>query len=532
MNTHPSAPQVPGKLIAALVPLLMLGACVVGPQYKKPDTPVPPEFRAQVTPADSQSFADLPWWTVFKDAALQGLITKALASNYDLQVAVARIEQARAQVDIAQSQGLPQIGYGGTAETASAFIPGALTKNGKSGTTTYGAFEGLLNAAWELDLWGRIRHTTEAAQASLYGQEDVRRGVMLTLVSDLAADYFKLLELDQELVIARDSAETYKKTLDLFTYRFEGGKDSRLPVERAQAAYESANAAIHSATLQIGQLENAISILVGDYPRAIERGRSLAEQSTPQTPTGTTTTLLQRRPDILHAEQNMIAANAEVGVAVANFFPRVGLSAFAGGDAVHVAGAWQTFSVWDLALNLAGPIYSGGRLQAAYHQSQSYWDETVAQYKQIVLSAFRETSDALVAQRNLGPRRIALESQVGALRHSADLAMLRYQAGRASYFEVLEAQQELFPAENDLAQTERDQLVAVVNLYKALGGGWDQKEAVPAAQMTNNAAAAAPEQIAAATASTPAQAPPSTEVAAATTAGPAAQPTTSPATGK
>ena len=516
----------------SLLPILLLGGCVVGPQYKKPDLAVPSEFRAQVTPADSQSFADLPWWSVFKDAALQGLITKALASNYDLQVAVARIEQARAQVDIAESQGLPQIGYGGTAEAANAFVPGILTKNGKSGTTSYGAFEGLLNAAWELDLWGRIRHTTEAAQANLYGQEDVRRGVMLTLVSDLAADYFKLLELDQELTIARDSAETYKKTLDLFTYRFEGGKDSRLPVERAQAAYESANAAIHAVTLQIGQLENAISILVGDYPRTIERGRSLADQSTPQTPTGSTTSLLQRRPDVLHAEQNMIAANAQIGVAVANFFPRVGLSAFVGGDAVHVAGAWQTFNVWNLALNLAGPIYSGGALQAAYHQSQAYWDETVAQYKQIVLTAFRETSDALVAQQTLGPRRIALQGQVAALRHSVDLAVMRYQAGRASYFEVLEAQQQLFPAENELAQTERDQLVAVVNLYKALGGGWDQKEAVPAAQLTSNSAGAATEPSPSAPGARATQSPSPTEVAAAGATSPAAQPNAGSSTGK
>jgi multidrug efflux system outer membrane protein len=480
MNMVPSTAHLAKKCLGTLLPLLLMGGCVVGPDYHKPDTPVPAEFRAQVTPAESQSFADLPWWSVFNDTALQGLITKGLTSNYDLRIAVSRIEQARAQVDIVESEGNPQVGYGGTAEAANAFVPTPGEKKGR--TVTYGRFEGLLNAAWELDLWGRIRHATESAEAHLLGQEDVRRGVMLTLVSDLAADYFRLLELDQELSIAQESARTYKNTLDLFRFRYEAGKDSRLPVERAQAAYEFSNATIHELQRQIGQLENAISTLVGDYPRPIQRGRSLREQSAPRTPTGSTTALLQRRPDILNAEQGMIAANADIGVAVANFFPRIGLSAFLGGDAVNIASAWQTFGVWNLALNLAGPIYSGGRLEAAYQERQAYWDETVSQYKLTVLTAFKETSDALIAQQTLAPQRISLQAEVAALRHSAELALMRYDAGRASYFEVLEAQQQLFPAEDALAQTERDQLVAVVNLYKALGGGWDQREVRPVDQ--------------------------------------------------
>jgi multidrug efflux system outer membrane protein len=182
--------------------------------------------------------------------------------------------------------------------------------------------------------------------------------------------------------------------------------------------------------------------------------------------------LLQRRPEILEAEQNMIGANAEIGVAVANFFPRIGLSAFVGEQGINIASSWQTFNVWNAALSLAGPIFSGGRLTEEYHERQAYWDETVAQYKAKVLAAFHETADALVAQQTLGPRRTALQSRVRALQDSSDLALLRYDAGRASYFEVLEAQQQLFPAEDALAQTERDQLIAVVNLYKALGGGW------------------------------------------------------------
>ena len=221
----------------------------------------------------------------------------------------------------------------------------------------------------------------------------------------------------------------------------------------------------------IAQQENALSVLAGGYPKAIERGRGLTEQSMPPTPLGSTTALLQRRPDIAAAEQNMMEANAEIGVAMANYIPRVGLSALAGGQGVYLNG-WNGFGLWSLAAGVAGPLYTGGRLQAITRERQAYWDETVAQYKKTILSAFNETSDALIAQQTLVARRAALERQVGDLRRSSDLASMRYDAGRASYFEVLEAQQQLFPAEDALAQTQRDQLVAVVSLYKALGGGW------------------------------------------------------------
>jgi len=456
------------RCIALSLPALLMTGCVVGPDYKKPDVPVPSDFRAQITPVDAGSFADLPWWSVFNDTALQNLIKEALKNNHDLEVAVARIEEARTQVEQVESEGRPQIGYGASAMGEKTIIP----QRNSFGTATYGSFAGLLNAAWEFDIWGRIRHATEAAQANVLAQEDVRRGVILTLVSDVAADYFQLLELDRELAIAEESVRTYKKTLDLFNLRFSSGKDSKLPVERAQAAYDASNADVQDLKRRIAQQENAISTLVGAYPRNIERGRVLVDQTTPVTPLGSTTALLQRRPDILQAEQGMIAANAEIGEAVANFYPKIGLSTFLGGQGIDLAGLWGSFGVWNVAAALAGPIYSGGRLEAEYRERQAFWDETVAQYKQTVLVAFRETSDALVAQQNLAPQRVSLQSQVASLQHSSELALQRYESGRASYFEVLEAQQQLFPAEDTLAQTQRDQLISVVNLYKALGGGW------------------------------------------------------------
>src|SRR5215469_14316871 len=474
------------RSIVLLLALALLGGCSptsepkgfwgklwkieVGPDYKAPDPAPVAEFRSQIGPSENASLADLPWWGVFEDPQLQQLIAEALAHNYDLQLAVARVEQARSEVWIAASPFYPQAGYqvfGGREKT---FTP--LENSG--GNLTFNAFGWFLNATWELDVWGRIRRSTEAARANLFAQEDVRRGVMLTLVSDLATGYFRLIELDRELAIAHESAKTYKETLDLFTQRFQFGRDSKLPVERAQAAYDSSIANIAALQRAIIQQENAISILLGAYPGEIERGVDLTNQVMPNAPVGLTTDLLQRRPDIMQAEQTMIGANAEIGVAVANFFPRVGLSALYGGQSPNIGDVVnENFSIWNIAAGVAGPIFQGGRILETYHAQQAFWDGTIAQYKQTILVAFREVSDALIAQQTLIAQRTAQEHQVAALREAVELALLRYNVGRASYFEVLEAEQLLFPAQDALAQTQRDQLLAVVNLYKALGGGWN-----------------------------------------------------------
>jgi multidrug efflux system outer membrane protein len=301
---------------------------------------------------------------------------------------------------------------------------------------------------------------------------------MLTLVSDGASGYFHLLELDRELEIAQESSRTYAQTLNLFRQRFQYGQDSKLPVKRAEAAYESSLADIAVRQRAIVQQENAISILLGEYPRSIDRGIALTRQTAPSTPVGLTTALLTRRPDILQSEQSMISANAEVGVAVANFFPRIGLSAFYGGQSTSIDRVFDnSFSIWNIAADITGPIFQGGQLIQSYYAQQAYWDGAIAQYKQTVLTAFREVSDALVAEETLVSQRASQEREIEALRESVDLSLLRYNAGRASYFEVLEAEQLLFPAEDQLAVTQRDQLLAVVNLYKALGGGWNLTDA-------------------------------------------------------
>ena len=460
--------------VPMLLAAVMLAGCTVGPDYKRPDVMTPGQFRSQIGPAEASSIADLPWWQVFTDKALQSLITEALTENYDLKAAVARIEQARQLVGVARADAYPQVGYGVGASRQKEFVP--FEQIGKN--ITFNSFGAAINAAWEIDVWGRIRRSTEAAQANLLAREDVRRGVMLTLVSDVATAYFALIELDRELAIARDSADTYRKTLDLFTQRFQSGKDSKLPVVRAQASYDSSTATIAALNRAIVQQENALSVLLGTDPRSIERGIRLADQTLPAAPVGLTTDLLQRRPDILQAEHVMIGANAQIGVAVANYFPVIGLGALFGAQAPHVDDVLKSnFNVWSIGANLTGPIFQGGRLNAQYHAQKAFWDETIAQYKETILVAFQETSNALIAQQTLVGQRAALQSQVDSLRQSVDLAFERYNGGRAAYFEVLEAEQQLFPSEDALAQTQRDQLLAVVNLYKALGGGWNLKDA-------------------------------------------------------
>ena len=473
MDTRASLRLMSRRLPAVLLMTVTVAGCMVGPEYRRPDVTPPKDFRSQVAPAEASSLADLPWWQVFNDKALQGLITQALAGNYDLKVAVARIDEARAQVAVVRADLYPQVGYQASAAREKSFIPLPQLQ----GNVTYNSFLAAVNATWEIDLWGRIRHSADAATASLYAQEDVRRGVMLALVSNVAASYFALIELDRQLAIAQESATVYKQTLDLFTQRFEAGRDSKLGVVRAQAAYDSSSAAIAALNRAITQQENAICVLLGIYPRAIERGTQLPQQVMPATPVGLTTDLLQRRPDIMQAEQVMVGANAQIGVAVANYFPRIGLSALYGGQGVEVSDLFKSnFSIWSLGAGLTGPIFQGGRLKANEQAQEAFWNESIAQYKQTVTVAFRETSDAMIAQQTLVTQRKALESQVQANREAVDLAMQRYTGGRANYFEVLDAEQSLFPSEDALAQTQRDQLVAVVSLYKALGGGWNLKD--------------------------------------------------------
>ena len=449
----------------------------VGPDYRRPPVDAPADFRGRIGAADAASFAELPWWDVFGDPVLQHLVQAALAGNYDLQSAIARIEESSAQVGVAASELYPQLGYQGSAERQKIFFTPTFP------TPTFNVFQGVLNVAWEIDVWGRIRRSTEAARAQYLATDEARRGVVVTLVSQVGTDYFQLLELDRELAIAHESVETYQRTLDVFTQRFLGGTDTKISTSRAAANLQASVSQIAALQRQITQQEDAVGVLLGTNPGPIDRGTPLVGQATPSTPEGLTTDLLRRRPDIRQAEQTMIAANAEIGVAVANFFPTIGLSAMYGNAGSKIENVIKNgASVWNIAANLSGPLFQGGRLIESYRAQQAFWDETIAQYRATIVQAFREVADALAAEARLAEQRKAQEAQVASLREAVNLSLSRYSTGLSNYIEVLDAEERLYPAEAALAQTERDQLLAVVSLYKALGGGWQTPGEQVAAQ--------------------------------------------------
>jgi multidrug efflux system outer membrane protein len=453
------------------ISLLALSACALGPNYKRPPVAAPAVFRGQEGVAEQASIADLPWWQVFRDPALADLIKTSLTNNYDLREAVQRIEQARAVGVQVRSAFFPQVGYEADASRGKNAIAGRPTTTlGK----TVDAFAGLLNASWEIDLWGRIRRADEAARAQILASEEAKRGVMLSLVSDVAQAYFELLELDLQLEIARRTTESFRDSLDIFRRRLEGGVASRLETARAAASLAQTAATVPNLERLIVLKENQINLLLGREPASIARGLPLTAQSSPpEIPAGLPSDLLERRPDVRQAEQNLVAANARIGVAVADFFPRLDLTSLLGFASPALSSITSGRNrVWSAAASLAGPIFQGGRLVGQYRQFQAEWEETRLRYEQTALNAFHEVSNALVSRQKLIDVRTEQANAVESLRESVSVSTQRYIAGLSSYFEVLEAQQQLFPAENSLAQTQLEQLVAIVDLYRALGGGW------------------------------------------------------------
>jgi multidrug efflux system outer membrane protein len=455
-------------LVAALLGLGALAGCAVGPNYRRPPVETPESTRGEPGPPDEASLADLPWWEVFRDPALQALIAEAIAGNHDLAAAAARVEEARNEIIVARADMFPQIGYTGQAvRQRAAIFPGAPSP-------TFNEFLGTFNLAWEIDVWGRIRRSTEAARAQYLAAEAARRGVLLTLVSDVAQAYFEMLDLDRELEITHRTTASFADTLDLFQRRYRGGIGTLLEVSRAEAALTQARAQIPNLESQVVARENQISTLLGRPPGDVARGGSLSpEQLVPTVPVGLPSQLLERRPDIQQAEQALVAANAEVGVAVASFFPKLGLTSLYGGQSAELENVVKHgANVWAIAGSLAGPLFQGGRLLGNYRAQSAAFDDAAERYEQTTVQAFAEVSDAIVARDRLARVRADLDATVTALQESVRLSLQRYTDGIANYFEVLEAQQQLFPAELALVRVQADELVAVVTLYRALGGGW------------------------------------------------------------
>ncbi len=466
-----------GPVLAAL----LLAGCAVGPNYRRPETNAPAAYRDQ-EPAGAGSLADLAWWDVYKDPRLNDLIRTALADGFDSRIAAARVEQARAIAAQVHGQLYPGIGYAGTADRGrNALLGNPYTQGG--GVTADG-FDGYLGAAWEFDLWGRVRRLDEAARAQYLGSEEGRRGVLLTLVSDVATSYYQLLELDEELAIARQATDAFGESLKLFNRQLEGGVVSRLDTASAEAAMENSAARIPDLEMQVSVKENQISVLLGSRPGPVARGARLSDGALPpDVPAGIPSDLLERRPDIRQAEYAARAANADIGVTIGGFLPKIGLSAILGGvssqlDQITSRGA----ALWSVGANVSGPLFQGGSLHGQYDQAKAAWEEAKLRYQQTALSAFGDVASALVTRQRLAEVRGSQEKAVAAYADAVRLSTQRYSAGKASYFEVIQSQLLLYPAQVALAQTKRDQFTAVVQLYKALGGGWN----MPAAGWTGN----------------------------------------------
>jgi len=456
----------------ACIVLLLAASCAVGPNYRPPAVNPPEEFRF-ATGQTTNSFGDLPWWETFRNPILQELIRTALTNNYDLKQAVARVEQARNQAIVARSPLFPQIEYAGDiARGRNALIN---TPTSLSGTVLSSAAVSL-NALWELDFWGRIRRLSESARAQYLATEDARRFVMVTLVSDLATDYFQLLGLDQEVQILRAATNAYAGTYRIFNDRRINGIASKLETDRAAAALANAAAAIPQIEIQIATTENQLNVLLGRNPGPIARG-SLTNQPqlVPEVPAGLPSELLRRRPDVLQSEQSLVAANANIGVSVANFFPQIGLTTFLGRASPELSEfTGGAGNLWDLGGTLSGPVFQGGQLRANYRAAKAKFDEAKAAYQSSVLTSFQEVSDALVTRQKLAEKYVYDGQAVVALTESVDLATQRYLNGKSSYYEVLQAQQELYPTQRAQVQTQVGELLSVVQLYKALGGGWQK----------------------------------------------------------
>jgi outer membrane protein, multidrug efflux system len=449
------------KTLSLILLVAGLSGCAVGPKYKRPALHPPDQYYTDPAPQPN-SIADLAWWELFKDPILQQLIQEALKNNYDVATAAARVEEARANAGISRSFYYPQIGYGADIGGQK----GAVVPN-----HTY--YDYNVNLAWELDLWGRIRRLNEQQRALFFASQEVQRGVWLSLVSDLAQAYFELRALDVQLQIARDTGASFQETYDLFSKKLSGGAASALETSRAEGALTNVLATIPDLERQITAQENLICLLLGKNPGPIARGAALADQNDLDVvPAGLPSTLMERRPDLRQSEQELVAANAAVGVAKANFFPVVSLTGLLGGVSPQLSGLVSSGSQWSLIGGLAGPLFTGGRLKSQYRVAFAQRDQAQISYEKSVTQAFGEVSTAIAAHQKLAEAYKQQGRSVSAYQESVRLANLRYDSGLSSYFEVIDAKLNLFPVQNTQVQYDLGRKLALVNLYRALGGGW------------------------------------------------------------
>jgi outer membrane protein, multidrug efflux system len=464
-------------LIATLVASFLTG-CTVGPNYHRPVVKPPDVFRSSpdpTPPTDLSSLADLKWFELFKDSQLQELIRTALVQNYDLRTAVARVEAARANLGITRADQFPNIAASGEITTLRNSTSGAFPlPQGVQNRTFGGVALNLLS--FEVDIWGRLRRATEAARADLLASEENRKTVITTVVSDVASTYFNLIELDSELEIARRTLTSRVGSLELIRIRRQGGVATLLELRQGEQLVYTAELAIPNIEQLIEVTENQISVLLGRSPGAITRGRSLTDQEQPPAvPPGLPSSLLERRPDLRAAEQNLVAANAIIGVAKAAYFPQISLTGFLGFQSNQLSSLFTgPTKVWQFAPQLTQPIFTAGRIGSNVRLARAQQEAALVQYEKVIQTAFVEVSDALIQYRKVREVRAKQEQLVTTLQDRSSLAYMRYRGGVDTLLNALDADRDLFDAELGLAQTRRNELLVLVQLYRALGGGWQQ----------------------------------------------------------
>jgi multidrug efflux system outer membrane protein len=462
----------------ALIAGLLMGCRTVGPSYTRPVIKTPDAFRgsANATPsADAGSLADLKWFEVFKDEELQKLISEALESNYDLREAVTRVDAARANVGITRADQLPNIGVNTSLTESRTSVNGSFPlPPGFEQRRTFGSVA-LSLLTFEADIWGRLRSATQAARADLLATEENRKTVVTTLVSDVAGAYFNLLELDMELDIAQRTLTTREESLKLIRNREQSGLATLLEVRQGEQLVHAAEQVIPNIEQHIQQTENQISLLLGRNPGPITRGRLLTEQEQPESvPSGLPSALLERRPDIRAAEQKLVSANAMIGVARAAYYPRISLTGLLGSQSSQLSNLFSSpTGVWQFVPQLAQPIFTGGRTRSTVQLSTAQEQQALIQYERVIQTAFREVSDALVQYEKVREIRATQEQLVSTLQDRSRLSYIRYRGGVDTLLNALDADRDLFAVEFDLAQTRRNELLTLVQLYKALGGGWE-----------------------------------------------------------
>lgn len=471
--------QIPGKRVArwrrcagAGLLAAALAACTLGPDYKRPALDLPPTWRAE--PSDAADVANTEWWKAFGDAKLDALIEAALTANKDLRVATYRVAEFDARLQVSRSAAFPEVGYVGSAQRQrySEEVPtgGGGLQSGVGPIVNNFAIGAVFD--WEIDLWGKVRRANEAALAELLASEAARRGVMLTVVADAATAYVQLLELDRQLALLRQSVKNRQEALEVTALKQLGGSATLIAVEQARASLEAEQAEIPPLERDIAVLEAALSTLVGRNPGAIER-RRLDDLLLPQIPVGVPADVLARRPDVMTAEQNLIAANARIGVAKTGYFPTLSLAAAIGLATDNLRWLFaETARTGLIGAGLGGPIYNAGRTEGEVRQAEAFQQQMQTRFEQSVQTALREVESALVARQKSGQREQTLGRQAASQREVSKLTRMRYEGGQSTLLDVLDAELKLQAVERSQIQSRRDTFLALVSVYRAMGGGW------------------------------------------------------------